>query len=50
MKSDDPRKSLARDTVLAHGGRHPDDYGGAVNTPVVRASTILSPTLAAWDA
>lgn len=50
MKRDDPRKSLSRDTVLAHGGRHPDDYGGAVNTPVVRASTILSPTLAAWDA
>jgi len=48
MKRNDP-KSLARDTVLVHGGRHPEDYAGAVNTPVVRASTILSPTLAAWD-
>lgn len=36
-------------TRLTHGGRHPARFEGAVNTPVVRASTILSPTLAAWD-
>ncbi len=36
--------------MLTHGGRHPAHADGAVNTPVVRASTILSPSLAAWDA
>ena len=36
-------------TRLAHGGRHPELFDGAVNTPVVRASTILSPSLAAWE-
>lgn len=41
---------MKRDTLLTHGGRHPEAYHGAVNTPVVRASTILSPSLAAWDA
>lgn len=40
---------MKRETVLVHEGRHPERYAGAVNTPVVRASTILSPTLAAWD-
>jgi cystathionine beta-lyase len=34
-------------TILTHGGRHPRDFGGVVNTPVVRASTILYPSLAA---
>jgi cystathionine beta-lyase len=31
------------DTVLARAGRHPHDYHGFVNPPVVRASTVLFP-------
>jgi cystathionine beta-lyase len=31
------------DTVLNHAGRHPHDYHGFVNTPLVRASTVLFP-------
>jgi len=38
------------DTRLTHGGRHPEAHAGTVNTPVYRASTILAPTLDAWDA
>ncbi|TGS87426.1 cystathionine beta-lyase [Mesorhizobium sp. M3A.F.Ca.ET.174.01.1.1] len=38
-----------RDTVLVHAGRHPEDFGGAVNTPVVRASTILYPDLKTYE-
>jgi cystathionine beta-lyase len=34
------------ETVLTHSGRDPHAYFGAVNTPVFRASTILSPTYA----
>ncbi len=34
------------ETVLTHAGRDPQAWFGAVNTPVFRASTILSPTLA----
>ena len=34
------------DTVLTHAGRHPHDFFGVVNTPVFRASTILSRTVA----
>lgn len=37
------------DTVLVHAGRHPEDFGGAVNTPVVRASTILYPDLGSYE-
>jgi cystathionine beta-lyase len=39
-----------KDTLLAHLGRHAERFDGAVNTPVVRASTILAPTVAALDA
>jgi cystathionine beta-lyase len=33
-------------TQVTHLGRHPEQYGGAVNTPVVRASTMVFPTVA----
>lgn len=38
------------DTLLVHGGRHPTEFGGVVNTPVVRASTVLYPDLEAYEA
>jgi len=37
------------DTKLAHAGRHPEDFHGAVNPPVFRASTILAATLEEWE-
>jgi cystathionine beta-lyase len=33
------------ETVLTHGGRHPEDHFGFVNTPVFRGSTVLFDTL-----
>jgi cystathionine beta-lyase len=41
--SSDPR------TLLVHGGRDPHAFGGMVNTPVHRGSTILSPDLESWQ-
>ena len=38
-----------RDTVIAHAGRHPEDNQGTVNPPVHHASTILFPTLEAYE-
>lgn len=38
------------DTILAHAGRKPAEFGGVVNTPVVRASTILYPDVEAYRA
>jgi cystathionine beta-lyase len=38
------------DTVLAHAGGSPRERHGAVNPPVYRASTILFPTVAEWEA
>jgi cysteine-S-conjugate beta-lyase len=46
--NDDPR--FRRDTLLAHVGGTPTDRHGAVNPPVYRASTILFPTVAEWEA
>lgn len=37
-------------TVLAHVGGDPRDRNGAVNPPVYRASTIVFPTVAAYEA
>jgi cysteine-S-conjugate beta-lyase len=37
------------DTKAIHLGRHPERFEGAVNTPVFRASTILSETVAEWE-
>jgi cystathionine beta-lyase len=39
-----------KDTLLAHLGRDAERYDGAVNTPVVRASTVLSKTVAQFEA
>jgi cystathionine beta-lyase len=41
---------LRRDTLLTHVGGTPTDRHGAVNPPVYRASTILFPTVAEWEA
>jgi cystathionine beta-lyase len=38
------------DTLLAHAGGDPEDRHGAVNPPVYRASTIVFPTLADFQA
>ena len=40
---------MERDTRLVHAGRDPDGHQGAVNPPLYRASTILYPTLAAYE-
>ena len=37
------------ETKAVHLGRHPERFAGAVNTPVFRASTILSDTVADWE-
>lgn len=41
---------MTDETLLCHVGRRSRDHFGAVNTPVYRASTILFPTLAEFDA
>lgn len=38
-----------RATRLVHKGRHPHDWGGSVNPPVVHASTILFPDLESYQ-
>lgn len=47
---DQPERRLRRDTLLTHSGGKPADRHGAVNPPVYRASTILFPTVAEWEA
>jgi cystathionine beta-lyase len=44
------QKPFGRDTLLVHTGGEPSDRHGAVNPPVYRASTILFPTVAEWNA
>ncbi|MBI3708842.1 MAG: cystathionine beta-lyase [Proteobacteria bacterium] len=41
---------MKKDTILAHAGRDSHKFEGVVNTPVVRASTILFPTVKAYEA
>lgn len=36
-------------TRVVHEGRRPADFQGVVNTPVFRASTVLSSTVAEWN-
>ncbi len=36
------------DTLLIHAGRAPASFGGLVNTPACRASTLLVPSYDAW--
>lgn len=43
-------RPFRRDTLLTHVGGTPADRHGAVNPPVYRASTILFPTVAEWEA
>ncbi len=50
MTQPDDTTHLERDTLLAHLGGSPTDRHGAVNPPVYRASTILFPTVAEWEA
>jgi cystathionine beta-lyase len=40
---------LKPETKLVHAGRAPFEAHGAVNPPIYRASTILQPTLDAWE-
>jgi cystathionine beta-lyase len=42
--------TVRKDTLLAHLGRDAERFDGAVNTPVVRASTILSSSVAEFEA
>ena len=43
-------KTTKIETRLAHAGRSPHDNHGAINPPVYHASTILQPSLDAWEA
>jgi cystathionine beta-lyase len=43
-------RRFQRDTLLAHLGGTPAERHGAVNPPVYRASTIVFPTVADWEA
>jgi cystathionine beta-lyase len=43
-------KSKKLDTLLAHAGRDPEKNFGVVNPPIYRASTILSRTVAEYEA
>ncbi len=45
-----PPRRPAPATEVAHLGRDPDRYHGAVNTPVYRASTILFDSVAGYEA
>jgi cysteine-S-conjugate beta-lyase len=49
MRNDDAKKSQKLATRVAHAGRHPERFAGAVNPPIFHASTILSPTMADWE-
>jgi len=51
MKSPESgKRPRGRDTLLVHSGGHPRERHGAVNPPVYRASTIIFPTVAEWEA
>ena len=41
---------MKKDTLLVHKGRRPEDNHGIVNPPVYHASTVISPTLAEFEA
>ncbi len=41
---------FSRRTTITHAGRHPHDNHGVVNPPVYHASTILQPSLDAFEA
>lgn len=37
------------ETIAVHSGRNPEQFSGAVNTPVHRTSTVVFPTLAEYE-
>jgi cysteine-S-conjugate beta-lyase len=41
---------MKKDTLLTHAGRAPGKHQGMVNTPVFRASTVIFPDFAAYEA
>ncbi|MCB1562853.1 MAG: cystathionine beta-lyase [Alphaproteobacteria bacterium] len=43
------KKERGEDTELVHLGRSPEDFHGVVNPPAVRTSTILYPSLEAFE-
>ena len=43
-------KRFSQRTKITHSGRHPHDNHGVVNPPVYHASTILQPSLDAYEA
>jgi len=47
MDKKNTQKALKTDTLITHTGRHPTDFHGFVNPPVVHASTVLFPNTAA---
>lgn len=49
MSSEQKRSNRAVETIVTHGGRHPEDHHGYVNTPVYRGSTVIFKTLAELD-
>lgn len=40
---------MKENTQLVCAGRHPERFGGMVNTPICRASTILAGSMAEWE-
>lgn len=40
---------MHKDTKIVISGRNPELYGGAVNTPVVRTSTVIANSMAEWN-
>lgn len=44
-----PRSDMRMDTILGHAGRAPERFDGAVNVPVIRASTVLFPDVDAHE-
>ena len=43
------KRKFRRDTLLTQAGRDSDSYQGAVNTPVVRTSTVLYPDVKSYE-
>lgn len=44
-----PDSDMRMDTILGHAGRAPERFDGAVNVPVIRASTVLFPDVDAHE-
>ena len=44
------RENMRDETKIIHAGRHPERQAGIVNPPVYHASTVLSPSLADFEA